>query len=325
MENKIKVGMIGVGFHAKNVLLPALMCVSRLELVCACTAHAETAAEIESAYRLKCYTGYEPMLKDADIEGVLVLGGNHEQEVLACLAAGKHVFCETPGIRTYAGAEKISELRDKTNKVVMIGRCLRFAPIYRRMRAILEQWRREYPSERMFNVSYYPAIEHFYDLLMFLNGPIKQLFSFGASGQKIITLKFVNGDIGVIAVSSFNNLTPEYEKVEITGSGGMLRAVNGNRLIFHPTTEKLNVGNPEFDFDLAHFEGNLANFSFPYAGMRQLIMRGYVPELEDFTACISEGRKSSSSIENALKIIAVNNAVAESEKNNSWTDVLQVL
>lgn len=321
MSDPVKIGMIGVGSHAKKVLLPALLSVSGLKLVCACTAHKETAATVQDTYRLKCYTGYEAMLKDADIQGVLVVGGNHEEEMLACLLADKHVFCETPGINTFSAAEKIIRLREEKNKLVMIGRCLRFAPIYQEMKKRLDHWRQHAPSERMFNVSYYPPIEHFYDLLAFLNGPVQEVLSYGAGSQKIINLKFCNGDIAVITVSNFNNWTPEYEKVEITWTGGLLRATNGNQLVFHPTPEKLDTRKAEFCFESAHFEGNLANFSFPYAGMRQLVMRGYIPELEDFARCISEKRNSSSSIENALDLLALRNAIAESEKSRTWVSL----
>ncbi len=321
VHHPVKVGMIGVGRHARSVLLPALLGTTELKLVCACTSRPGTAAEVEDTYRLKCYVGYEKMLQDADIEGVIVVGGRQEEEILACLEAGKHVFSETPGITTLDGAEKIINLRDKRDKVVMIGRCLRFAPIYRQMKQELEKWRREDSSPRMVITRYYPAIDHIYDLLLFLNGRISQLSVFGDSNQRIASLKFTNGDIGSVIMRAFNNCTPEYEMVEISGMGGVLRAVNGNDLIFHRTSRPLSPLDTEFGFDNAHYEGNLANFSFPYAGMRQLFMRGYIPELENFAACIRSGSKNLSAVEDSILVLSIRKALEKAAESGKWTDV----
>lgn len=317
----VKVGMIGVGRHARSVLLPALLGTTELKLVCACTSRQETAAEIEDIYRLKCYAGYDKMLQDTDIEGVIVVGGQQEEEILACLEAGKHVFSETPGIKTFEGAEKIISLRDKTNKVVMIGRCLRFSPIYRKMKQRLEEWCTEDSSRRMIIARYYPAIEHIYDLLLFLHGHISQLAVFGDNNQRIVSLKFANGDIGSIIVRGFNNCTPEYEMIEISGMSGVLRAANGNDLIFHQTSNAIGPMESEFGFENASYEGNLANFSFPYAGMRQLFMRGYIPELESFAACIRAENKNLSSVEDSILVLSIKKALEKAAESGEWVNV----
>src|SRR5437868_6766795 len=108
MENRpVSVGMIGVGRHARAILLPALGLAPSLKLVALATAHAESAREAEERYRCRCYVGYEALLADAAVEAVLVVGGRHETEMLDALRAGKHVWCETPAITTAEGAPAI--------------------------------------------------------------------------------------------------------------------------------------------------------------------------------------------------------------------------
>jgi predicted dehydrogenase len=322
MSEPIPVGIIGVGRHAKQVLLPAVIQVPDLRLVCACTAHEETAKEVEETLRLKCYVGYEEMLKHAEVEAVLVVGGKHEPEIVACLEAGKHVFCETIGISTHEGAKEIIRLRGEKKKVVEIAFCLRYAPIYQKMKAMLAEWRQADPSERMVIVRYYPYVHHFYNLLLFLNGDISEVLVNGGGNQRVISLKFVNGDIGAIIARNFNNVTPSYEMVEISGMTGVMRASNGNHLLFHRTDKPVARSyEREFNFDLATFEGFYPPFSLPYGSNMQVYLRGYVPELEDFVRCVRTGATPVSTVEEAERTICVSEAVAEAQKSGAWVKV----
>jgi predicted dehydrogenase len=328
-KNVARIGIIGLGWHAKNVILPALINIENIRLVCACTAHKETAVKVEDSYRLKCYVGYEEMLEKADIDGVIVAGnsvsvsGIQEDMIIKSLAADKHVFSETPGIKTFAGAEKIIKLRNEKNKVVMIGRCLRFSPLYQQMKSIFDKWRAEDISEHMIIARYYSAAEHIYDLLLFLNGRINKLSVHGNDTQEIVSLEFKNGDIGAVIIRQFNNPAPEYEMVEISSAGGVLRAMNGNNLIFHRTAKQISPKDSLFNFDAAHYEGNSANFSFPYAGMRQLYMRGYIPELENFASLIFSGNQDNnlSSVENALQLLYIREGLTKSKKTKEWINI----
>lgn len=55
VHHPVRVGMIGVGCHARSVLLPALR---GQRIVCACTSRAETAAEVEDTYRLNGFNWF---------------------------------------------------------------------------------------------------------------------------------------------------------------------------------------------------------------------------------------------------------------------------
>jgi myo-inositol 2-dehydrogenase/D-chiro-inositol 1-dehydrogenase len=322
MAEPVRVGMIGVGRHARQVLLPALLQTADLRLVCACTAHEESARQVEETFRLPCYVGYEAMLREAEIEGVLVVGGRHEPQIMACLEADKHVFCETLGISTHAGARDIIRLRDEKKKVVEIGFCLRYAPVYQTMKSSLGEWRRSDPSERMVVVHYYPYIHHFYNLLLFLNGEIRAVLVHSGENQQIISLQFANGDIGAIIARNFHNVSAPYETVEVSGMGGVLRAREGNHLLFHHTeTPVSSPSNREFRFDLAAFSGFHPPFSLPYGSVTQLYQRGYVPELEDFARCVRTGEAPVSTVEEAEKNVSVSEAVTAAKQQGGWVEV----
>src|SRR6184192_2585756 len=73
----VRVGLIGVGRHARLILLPALALVPELQLCCVATAHTDTARAASERYRVKAYIGFEDMLDHPGMEAVLVVGGQH--------------------------------------------------------------------------------------------------------------------------------------------------------------------------------------------------------------------------------------------------------
>src|SRR5262249_39812194 len=125
----VRVGMIGVGRHARLILLPALALIPEIRLVCVATAHRDTARAAAERYRVKAYLGFEQMMDHPDLEAVLVVGGDHGTEMGACLEAGLHVWCETPAITSQEMAAYVREQAEKYERLVEVGSCLRHAPV----------------------------------------------------------------------------------------------------------------------------------------------------------------------------------------------------
>src|SRR5207253_370175 len=150
----VRVGMIGVGRHARLILLPALALIPEIRLCCICTAHTDTARAAGERYRVKAYIGFEDMLDHPDLEAVLVVGGQHGPEMLAALEAGLHVWCETPAITSSESAGYAREQAAHSKRLVEVGSCLRHAPIYQRFRDLLLEWNNAAPGPRMFQAQY---------------------------------------------------------------------------------------------------------------------------------------------------------------------------
>ena len=80
------------------------------------------------------------LISDPAVDAVVVTswGPTHEEYVLACLAAGKQVFCEKPLATTRAACERIVDAEVGTGRrLVSVGFMRRYDAQYRAMKAVL--------------------------------------------------------------------------------------------------------------------------------------------------------------------------------------------
>jgi myo-inositol 2-dehydrogenase/D-chiro-inositol 1-dehydrogenase len=81
------------------------------------------------------------LINSPDVDAVMItsFGPAHEVDVLACIAAGKPVFCEKPLTPTAAGAQRIMDAEQAAGrKLVTVGFMRRFDRSYREMKALLD-------------------------------------------------------------------------------------------------------------------------------------------------------------------------------------------
>jgi predicted dehydrogenase len=296
-----------------------------MRLVALATAHEETARIAQEFYRVPCHVGYEALIADSNVEAVINASSpDHETVAIASLSAGKPVFNETPAIRTVAGAGRIRQLSAERKLTYLVGSCLRYAPIYQKVRALLRNWREEAPGARTYNASYYFASSHFHNLMLFLGGRISAVLSLPApeGAGSITLLRFANGDIGSIRDCGFLNWTPPYEQMEIVHQSGMLVAEDGRVIRFHRTPQARAVHPTELAFEHAEGEFFQTTFSIPYGRNRQLYLRGYVPELAEFVHCVRTGAPPTCGVDDALATLMVGEAARRSrELGGQWADV----
>jgi len=321
----LKIGLIGVGMHAREILIPALERLpDALRLVALATAHAESARKAEEVYRLPCHVGHAALLADPNVEAVIIASHDHEAHAIAALEAGKHVFNETPAIASREGAARIRRLARERRLIYQVGHCLRYTPVYQKMKRLLVDWRAAEPGPRTFTVRYYPYIGHFYNLLLFLAGDVARLLHFqtaDASGA-VTLLQFANSDIGTVTATRFHNDTPPCEQVEVTHLGGRLVAEEGRLVRFHRTPAERTLSPTQLEFDQADALLFNATYSIPYGRNIQLYMRGYVPELEAFAASVRTGEPPLASVDEAEKTMLINQAVQRSHETGAqWANV----
>jgi predicted dehydrogenase len=320
----LRVGIIGFGTHARQVLLPALEQIpDLLRPVALATSREETARAAQELYRLPCHVGYEALLADPNVEAVInIAGGDHEAVAIAALEAGKPIFNETPAIRSEEGAARIRQLSAEKGLTYAVGSCLRHAPVYQKLRELLCTWREEEPGPRLFTASYYFSSSHFHNLLLFLGGEIRQVLHVtGASGGGSVALaRFASGDLASVRDCSFRNWSPPYESVEVAHESGLLVAEDGRTLRFHRASRE--VAPPVLSFDEADGQFFQTTYSIPYGRNRQLYLRGYVPELADFAHCVRTGTSPVCGVDDALATLRVGAATRRSrESGGDWVDV----
>jgi len=169
---------------------------------------------------------------------------------------------------------------------------------------------------RLFQAQYYPYVGHIYSLLHYLNGPVEGVQAAKGGLETIVTLRFANGDLGSVVSRRFQNDSIPYESLAVSGQTGLLVASNGLELRFHRTREGRTA--TQLSFDVADGTFHSPTFSMPYAGLNQLYLRGYVPELAYFARRVREGLPPVCGIGDMEQTLLVRQAVDRSAVSGSW-------
>jgi predicted dehydrogenase len=127
---KTKVAIIGLGGIAQVMHLPALLKLGEVEIEAVCDKDFGKAKHIAKRYSIKkFYKNPEELLSEnPDINAVIIATptDTHLDIAVKCLEAGKNVLVEKPIARDYKETEKIVEVAEKNNKILMVGMNNRF-------------------------------------------------------------------------------------------------------------------------------------------------------------------------------------------------------
>lgn len=140
----VRVGLLGAGVFAAGTLVPAMKESAHTTLVAVCAANGSHAQHVEHKFGFRYGTTDETQLIGDPSVNVVVIATRHHlhaKQVLAALAAGKHVFCEKPlclsedELRVIVAA--YSGIAPSERPTLMVGFNRRFAPMSTRMKAFL--------------------------------------------------------------------------------------------------------------------------------------------------------------------------------------------
>lgn len=247
----LAIGLLGAGGFASSTLIPAMKESSNTSLISVCAAsgsHAKSAASKFGFHH--CTTDETELIRDVATNAVVVATRHHlhARQVLAALAAGKHVFCEKPLclsedelrtiVRAYLG------IRPEDRPRLMVGFNRRFAPMAARMKAFLSPITEPLALHYRVNAGYLPLdhwvndrdqgggrivgeVCHFADLLMFLAAsPVVEVDARAVghsprySGSNVlISLCFANGSEGTISYLANGDRSFSKERIEVFGGG----------------------------------------------------------------------------------------------------------
>ena len=245
------VGLLGAGVFAAGTLVPAMKASANTTLVAVCAATGSHARHVERKFGFRsCTTDEVQLTHDPAVNAVVIATRHHlhGRQVMAALAAGKHVFCEKP---LCLMEEELSSIIDAylgiaspQRPVLMVGFNRRFAPMTTRMKSFLAPISEPLALHYRINAGHLPPdhwvndreqgggrilgeVCHFVDLLMFLAGsPIVEVEaraignSARYSGDNVlVSLRFGNGSEGTISYLANGDRAFSKERIEVFGGG----------------------------------------------------------------------------------------------------------
>lgn len=138
---KVKVGIVGVGWIAQVVHLPILRKLPEAEIVAVCDRDKSRAQLVAEKFGIKrSYGDVEMMLANENIEAVIVCTSTdaHKDVAIPLLESGKDVLVEKPIARTLAEAMAMTEAAKTSKGKLMVGMNHRFRPDTMIMKSFIE-------------------------------------------------------------------------------------------------------------------------------------------------------------------------------------------
>lgn len=136
----LRVGIVGTGMIGQDHIRRLTREVSEVEVIAVNDIDRvrATAAAPEGA---KVFDTPQALVEANQVQAVVICswGPAHEEQLLACIAAGKPVFCEKPLVTSEAAALRVMDAEVAFGRrLVQVGFMRRFDADYRRLKAVIE-------------------------------------------------------------------------------------------------------------------------------------------------------------------------------------------
>ncbi|MBI4535693.1 MAG: Gfo/Idh/MocA family oxidoreductase [Ignavibacteriae bacterium] len=139
--DKVKVGVVGLGWIAQVVHLPILKKLPEAEIVAVCDRDRSRVSLVAEKFGIKkFFTDINQMMEIEEIEAVIVSTSTdaHKEATIPALNAGKDVLVEKPIARHYSEALEMAEAARAANRKLMVGMNQRFRPDMMILKSFLE-------------------------------------------------------------------------------------------------------------------------------------------------------------------------------------------
>ena len=311
-----RLGMIGAGNLASRRLYPVLHSIPNLVLAAVCDLdEAKAKRNAQKFGGERAFTNHRTMLAEANLDAVVVCVDPrvHESLSIEVMEAGLPVYTEKPPAVTAAGARRVLETSQRTGKLCVTAFKKRYAPAYVKARTIVNS--ADFGAPHLLSIDYASGpydndpenprrwflldfCIHIIDLTRFLFGEVAEVFAWERERTAYaVSLRFVNGAVGTLAMTSHRDYAVSTEKVELTGGQGrMVTMSNSVELTYWQDKEIRAWHSP----------------SFSTSGGDSLLETGFQPELASFVEACRGGQKPPSSIESSYRTMLLYEAIKRS-------------
>ena len=213
-EKRIRVGVIGTGYVAKNNFLPVLPRFEDVDFVGVMSrdiANAKKAQKMCGAWNA---TDSIQELVDMNLDCVFVLTPKqcHAEQISFLLEHGVDVYSEKPMATTLKDADAIANLAEKTGRKLMIGFNRRFAPVCQEAKAVYAETAPDViiGQKNRPKTEYRATLEnaiHIVDLMRYYGGEVQNVQAISKYTDPYYEdfttaqMEFENGSSGILVAS----------------------------------------------------------------------------------------------------------------------------
>ena len=226
---KVRAGIIGAGYFAEAVHLPALSRNSDIQMVAICRRSEGPLKVTAAKYGIpKIYTDYREMIAKEKLDAAYVLVSVEKtlEVATATMEAGIPTLLEKPPGKDSAEARKLCEVADRTGTLNIVAFNRRHSPMARREKELLGARKIRTASARMLRYHRYEpeftmgTAIHAMDTLRYLAGDVVEVESAtgaatdGKGGTNVVAiLHYESGAIGQLTVQTVSGVS--YEDYEV--------------------------------------------------------------------------------------------------------------
>lgn len=136
-KGEVNLALIGIGSQGRELIRASLLDPRiRIVAICDIWEHARRYGQYylkSYKFEANAYAGYREMLeKETQLDAVVIASPDcaHAEQTVACLKAGRHVYCETPMSNSLDGAKSMVQCAEETGRLLQIGYQRRSNPKY---------------------------------------------------------------------------------------------------------------------------------------------------------------------------------------------------
>jgi predicted dehydrogenase len=264
MEKILGIGLVGLGFATQALPINADPD-SALVVRGICGRRAAPTAKVQAQYDLPFATiDYGELLArdDIDIVGIFTPDDCHHQQILAALAAGKHVVVTKPMVTSLAEAKEVVRAVERSGRKLLVGQTSRWQPQNMAIKQLVDDgelgsilvieaayvqdlrpvygqtpWRYTAPQDYL-----YGGAIHAIDLLRWIAGDVAEVTCYAAPSHTdprypadmpdnfVLNMRFASGALGRIlcACGVIAPPMPVQDNLNVFGTRG---SVVGNQIV----------------------------------------------------------------------------------------------
>ena len=259
----INVAIVGLGWWGRRIVASLDGQSEKLRIVLAVDARADAAAELPESQRPRTVTELNDALADDTIDAIILATPHslHEEQILRCAEAGKHVFSEKPLTLTTASAKRVVAACNAANVVLGVGHMRRYEPALVEIKRLVDSGElgtlmhveSNFSHDLLADVdpadwrasadeSPIPALSamaiHLTDAYLHLFGPIEEVYAlstsragrWGAGDVLTVQFRFASGMTGSLSTLL---VTPMYVRFQVFGGDAWVEALSD----VHPGSE----------------------------------------------------------------------------------------